>query len=108
MNDKDNQAFDSWWETIYDESMQVRDWRSCENLHDNKYNMKKSWQAAVDYKQKEIDELDEVSECLADGYNHVKAKNKKLREAIREAIDFQEWCGNEYILENALKEVGEE
>jgi hypothetical protein len=36
------------------------------------------------------------------------AENKKLREAIREAIDFQEWCGNEYILENALKEAGEE
>jgi hypothetical protein len=52
----DIEAFESWWENFYDESMQVKDWRSCENLHDNKYNMAKAWQAAIEYQQKEIEE----------------------------------------------------
>jgi hypothetical protein len=91
-----------------------------------------SWQAACEYKQKEIDELDEISEYLADGYNHVKAENaflkeningtkmkqmndriedllaenKKLREAIKYAL---EWSGDVNAwnrLNEALKELG--
>jgi hypothetical protein len=87
MNDKDNQAFESWWEDIYDKSMQVKDWRSCDNLHDNKYNMAKAWRAACEYQQKEIEEDEDRLRYHMNsiGYRELKklqAENAFLKENI--------------------------
>jgi hypothetical protein len=114
MNDKDNEAFESWWENIYDKSMQVKDWRSCENLHDNKYNMAKAWQAAIEYQQKEIEEDEDRlrNHMNSIGYRELKKlqdQNKKLRKALE--LCKQEATRPAYVInicKEALKEAGEE
>jgi hypothetical protein len=72
-----------------------------------RFGMEKAWQAAIEYKQKEIDELDEISEYLADGYNHVKAQNKKLREAL-EWYANRKNCDNPDFAHVEIDEHGEE
>jgi hypothetical protein len=111
----DIEAFEEWWENIYDESMQFRDWRSCDNLHDNKYNMAKAWQAAVEYKQKEYSNIMDAMTQTSQNNAKLVAENKKLREALERFIFAHEvgGCKTEYdgafkdAIE-ALKEVGEE
>ncbi|MEY3182461.1 MAG: hypothetical protein RLZ35_446 [Pseudomonadota bacterium] len=132
MNDKE--AFEKW---VNDDSLSQMEVKLFQAMTENQRIMfcsERTWQAAVQYKQKEysniMDAMTQTSQnnakllaenaFLKENINGTKmkqmndrieellVKNKKMREAIREAIDFQEWCGNEYILENALKEVGEE
>lgn len=96
MNEQDNEAFEKWLDNRW-------------TISDIVYRYShEAWQAVVEYKQKEINNLINGAAKDNEMINRLQAENKKLREAIREAIDFPEWCGNEYILENALKEVGEE
>jgi hypothetical protein len=115
MNDKDNQAFESFWENIYDKSMQVKDWRSCEDLHYNKYNMAKAWQAAIEYQQKEIEEDEDRlrNHMNSIGYRELKKlqdQNKKLREALQfyaaHARDNCPYPVTDKIAKEALKEAG--
>jgi hypothetical protein len=59
MNDKDKEAFDKWWQNIYDSYVEFRDWQGCDITFDKKEDMRNGWQAACEYKQKEIDMLRE-------------------------------------------------
>lgn len=59
MNDKDKEAFEKWWDNLYSNQMEWRDWQGCDIVFNGKEDMRCGWQAACEYKQKEIDELEE-------------------------------------------------
>lgn len=86
MNDKDKEAFEKWWHDRYDEHVQFRDWQGCDLLHEGKDDNKDGWQAACEYKQKEIDELLKQLKHEHDLYKkHLKVyedENAKLRECV--------------------------
>jgi hypothetical protein len=109
MNDKDKEAFIAWY-------------KNKESEFDN---CKEAWQAACEYKQKEINELKNVTYWTVEQNGNVtrhisivdieklQAENKKLREALIECPivgeihrdsneRFKEW---NLILRNALREL---
>ena len=103
MNDKDKEAFERWWDNLYSNQMEWRDWQGCDIVFNGKEDMRCGWQAAIDYKQKEIDELkkvnndlvksnvsmlvmDYICEGLEIGFGNklekLQAENEKLRECV--------------------------
>ena len=78
------------------------------------------WQAACEYKQKEIDELISILDLKKETNVELQAENKKLREALVECPivgeihrdsneRFKEWnLIHRNTIREALKEVGEE
>lgn len=73
MNDKDKEAFNSWWK----ENMVDPNWLTTDHASD----VFNSWQAACDYKQKEIDELKDGSYWQSD-IERLEAENAKLKECV--------------------------
>lgn len=74
MNDKDKEAFDNWYSKLDDTYL----WRV---IKLNRGACQESWQAACEYKQKEIDAID----CYIERDEKIKklqAENAKLRECV--------------------------
>ena len=89
MNDKDKEEFEKWF----------CDYRKGGSIHDH---MKVTWEAACEFKEKEIDELKLEYDKLTDWASEYVAKNRKLKECVKwyadpkncDNIDFThcEWC----------------
>lgn len=74
MNDKDKEAFENFWDDNYDETFPTPDKRRDSII----------WQAACEYKQKEIDELISILDLKKETNIELEAENKKLRDALEE------------------------
>jgi regulator of replication initiation timing len=74
MNNKDKEAFEKWFV----------DYWSFEEI--NRMDCFKSWQAALEYKQEEIDEITSILEFKKETNVELQAENKKLREALEFTI----------------------
>jgi hypothetical protein len=109
MNDKDKEAFEKWWDEY------PMGWKISGELHKNTSD---SWQAACEYKQKEIDDLTgQLKSCIfvyEEKVNRLIAENKKLREALEKIAYhvgkfpiYESYCELSHIAREALKEVGE-
>ena len=68
MKSEDKEAFEKWWDKLYSNHIEFRDWQGCDLAANGKEDMRYGWQAAIEYKQKEIDEL--------------QAENDRLKEVI--------------------------
>jgi hypothetical protein len=108
MNDKDKEAFEKWWDEY------PMGWKISGELHKNTSD---SWQAACEYKQKEIDDLTgQLKSCIfvyEEKVNRLIAENKKLREALGFYAKCDGFCAEDECVcstktaVEALKEVGE-
>jgi hypothetical protein len=47
MNDKE--AFEKWWQNMYDSYVEFRDWQGCDIAFDKKEDMRIGWQAALSH-----------------------------------------------------------
>ena len=68
------------------------------------------WQAACEYKDKELVEWREAARSEADEVNRLQAENKKLREALEKLSFYVSYNGDTWVSEiarKALKEVSE-
>jgi len=94
MNDKDKEAFEKWWQQLYDNHVEFRDWQGCDLATDGKEDMRYGWQAACEYKQKEIDDLNKYVEFQANvmcDMGEIILENKKLQSEnskLRECVEF--------------------
>jgi hypothetical protein len=84
MNDKDKEAFEKWFKDAWDIDFDAYDFRHTIQV--------KAWQAACEYKDKEINDDEELlrDHMNSIGYRELKklqAENKKLREALDNAHD---------------------
>ena len=102
MNDKNKKAFDEW---LSEAGNHYADALAYEF---EKHLCFVSWQAACEYKDKDILEYKEASRSEADEVNRLQAENKKLREAL-EAIakDYDRPSDMMKKAREALKEVEE-
>lgn len=82
MNDKDKEAFEKWWQNMYDSYVEFRDWQGCDITFDKKEDMQIGWQAACEYKNKEYSDIADAR--MQTSLNNVKleAENAKLRECV--------------------------
>lgn len=81
MKNSDDMAFDKWLSNIYDESVQFRDWQSCDNISDNKENFKKAWQAAIAFERKRSEKLVEALERIDGNFeDHREVAHQALKE----------------------------
>lgn len=81
MNDKDKEAFEKWWIEFVKKDLGL----NVKAIPDHK--IEKAWQAACEYKDKEINDDEELlrNHMNSIGYRELKklqAENKKLREAL--------------------------
>jgi len=82
MNDKDKEAFDKWIDSdvlSHDETNRFKNMSEQERVV---FVTERTWQAACEYKQKEIDELTSVLDFKKETTVELQAENKKLREAL--------------------------
>lgn len=100
MNDKDKEAFEIWWK----ETMPNPDWLSSDHASD----VCKAWQAACEYKQSQVNEIELKEIKINRAFVELAAKFVKLQEELllaREAASSEAALVNELQAENAkLKE----
>lgn len=99
MNDKDKEAFEKWAEENGHTETRVR---LTELVTVYSELSREAWQAACEFKEKEIDELKLEYDKLTDWASEYVAKNRKLKECVKwyadpkncDNIDFThcEWC----------------
>lgn len=92
MNDKDKEEFDKWFLEAY-----RYDYHKLV-IPESVNPQKEAWQAACEYKDKEIDDIYVGWQLALDYVNNSKdeifkleAENKKLREALEFYADYQNW-----------------
>lgn len=105
MNDKDKEAFEKWMES---EDRHDGVFGNNNNFTRDEWVADKAWQAACEYKQKEIDELIKQLKHEHDLYKkHLKVyedENAKLRECV----EFYAYSGSDgSYARRALKELEE-
>jgi hypothetical protein len=105
MNDKDKEAFDKWWISNKYELTPFY-WHNTSLVGSE---ILATWQAACEYKQKEIEAYVNHLKDFDDEIGRLQAENKKLREAL-EAIGYLHLSPFQTVktARKALKEVGEE
>lgn len=88
MNEKDKEAFEKWWR----ENMPNPDWLSSDHSTD----VCKAWEAACEFKQREIDELEETAlkqnqenDLLWSSNKKLQAENAKLKECVKFYADYR-------------------
>ena len=115
MNDKDKEAFDKWWQNMYDSYVEFRDWQGCDIAFDKKEDMRIGWQAACAYQQKEVtlleNEISYLEETIADfmdepdiAIKRLQAENAKLRELVKDLAD----NGMDYDIASRIEELDKE
>ena len=82
MNDKDKEAFEKWWDNLYSNQMEWRDWQGCDIVFNGKEDMRCGWQAACEYKDSEHNNAKNFSytEMLL---AKLTIENAKLRECVQ-------------------------
>ncbi len=89
MNDKNNEAFDEWFIKTY--RYDYKDLVIPESINPQK----KAWQAACDYKQKEIDDLKLEYDKLAYWASEYVAENARLNQEIEKFKGYLEAWGKD-------------
>jgi cysteinyl-tRNA synthetase len=106
MNDKDKEAFEKWY--IKTDTIPVINNLTGPRTY-NYFTLEQTWQAACEYKQKEIDTLKLEYDKLTDWAAEYKAENKKLREALEFYAEYKnDDPDDDYnydVAREALKEV---
>jgi hypothetical protein len=102
MNDKDKEAFEKWFELLGETHLE-------RVIKLNRGASHKAWQAACEYKDKEINNDEELlrNHMNSIGYRELKklqAENKKLREALEKIIDQYFDLPYELRMKKGLKE----
>ena len=95
MNDKDKEAFEKWWKSIFGNQVYFG-FSLCEE----------SWKSACEYMRNKPDPLDALS--LYEKLEREREKNKKLREALEEISGYIPHNGDSWASEKAreaLKEI---
>jgi hypothetical protein len=96
MNDKDKEAFEWWLENTSSTQEEIEAYEAMSEKERVMFCMNYTWQAACEYKQEEINEL--------------QAENKKLREALNRISEigyYHDYGIHRDIAMEALKEVEE-
>lgn len=100
MNEKDKEAFEKWNNDSSSlSSEQVRMFREMNEQERIKFALEQGWQAACEYKQKEIDELEKEQvrhiDILKDEFGTIikslQAENEKLRDCAKFYADTGSW-----------------
>ena len=113
MNDKDKEAFEKWWMEGF---KGMSDMEVIKYVNVGKQTSLHGWQAACEYKQKEIDELEEslatrfaksyvagkdlskiIQKNLTNEVEKLQAENAKLRECVEFYADKLNWYDNTQI-----------
>lgn len=84
MNDKDKEAFDQWFELLGETHLE-------RVVKLNRGASSKAWQAAWEYKQKEINELKLEIMAIKFKCNKSQFENAKLRECVEFYADRKKW-----------------
>ena len=87
MNDEDKEAFEKWWSNL------KQPLGGCRKGY--KKGSKDGWQAACDYKQKELDELRLQYDKLTDWASEYVAENAKLNQEIEKFKGYLEAWGKD-------------
>jgi hypothetical protein len=109
MNDKDKEAFENWIDNdvlSHDENNRFKNMSEQERVV---FVTERTWQAACEYKDKEIGDLKFTFKSLNDDALEIIDENKKLRKALHQlkGLFLRNYdIGLDYINE-ALKEVGQ-
>jgi hypothetical protein len=79
MNDKDKEAFEKW---LVSENKHEGVFSNNNNFTRDYWIAEKTWQAACEYKDKDLLEWKEAARSEANIVNVLQAENKKLRDAL--------------------------
>lgn len=96
MNKQDLEAFEKWWEKLYSDHMDFRDWHGCDLAVDGKEDLRYGWSAACEYKEAQLEQE--------------RAKSAKLVGALEEISDFGEYSDHKdtpRIYRLAVKAIAE-